>query len=51
MLSQVEFSDVILLNKADTVAAEQLEMMAGVLRSLNPSAKVRSWALVAPAAL
>lgn len=40
MLDQLEFADVILLNKADMVSPEQLELLAAVLQRLNPGAKV-----------
>jgi len=46
MLDQIEFADVILLNKADAVDAGQLATLAGVLRALNPSAEARARAFL-----
>ncbi len=40
LVEQVEFADVIVVNKADLVAPEELERLAGILRSLNPEAEI-----------
>ncbi len=40
LTDQVEFANVILINKIDAVNAEQLEEVRGVIRALNPTAKV-----------
>jgi G3E family GTPase len=39
LIEQVEFADVLVLNKADLVAREELDRLAGILRALNPRAK------------
>jgi G3E family GTPase len=38
LVEQVEFADVIVLNKADLVAGDDLERVIGVLKALNPDA-------------
>ncbi len=40
LVDQVEFADVILLNKTDLVSEKTNAMVAAVLRRLNPSAKI-----------
>jgi G3E family GTPase len=40
LTDQVEFANVILLNKTDLVAPEQVGELRAILRSLNPTAKV-----------
>jgi G3E family GTPase len=40
LIDQVEFCDVILVNKTDLVTPEQLRRLTGVLRSLNPEASI-----------
>lgn len=40
MTDQLEFADVVLINKADLVPKSQLDVVGGVVRKLNPSAKV-----------
>lgn len=40
LTEQVEFADVILINKADLVSAEELSELRGVLRRLNPEARL-----------
>lgn len=40
LVDQVEFADVIVLNKVDLVSSEQLASVEGVLRALNPDAKM-----------
>lgn len=39
LVDQVEFADVILVNKVDLVSMEQLHDLMGILKSLNPSAR------------
>ncbi|MDF2725402.1 MAG: cobalamin biosynthesis protein CobW [Paenibacillus sp.] len=38
LISQIEFCDVLILNKCDLVAAEELDQLEGVLRALQPRA-------------
>ncbi|WP_020673625.1 GTP-binding protein [Amycolatopsis nigrescens] len=40
LMDQVEFADVLLLNKSDLVGAAELDRMDAVLRRLNPAAEV-----------
>lgn len=40
LVDQVEFADVILLNKADLVNKENLKKLYGIIRSLNADAKI-----------
>ncbi len=40
LIDQIEFADVILINKIDLVSEQQLKEVDGVVRSLNPNAKV-----------
>lgn len=40
LIDQIEFCDVLLLNKCDLVHAEELETLEGVLRKLQPKAKL-----------
>ncbi|MEM6274737.1 MAG: GTP-binding protein [Myxococcota bacterium] len=40
LVDQVEFADVILLNKVDRVDAADLEHVEGIIRTLNPGAKL-----------
>lgn len=40
LVDQVEFADVLVLNKTDLVAPEQLATTEGLLRKLNPSARL-----------
>ena len=40
LVDQVEFADIIVLNKADRVSEAELNEMAGLLKTLNPSAKL-----------
>lgn len=40
LVEQVEFCDVIVLNKIDLVSATERERLLGVLRSLNPRARI-----------
>ena len=39
LIDQVEFANVIILNKTDVASPEQVEALEGVLRKLNPDAK------------
>ena len=39
LIEQVEFADVIILNKADLVGEAQLRQLEGILRALNPRAR------------
>jgi len=39
LIEQVEFADVLVLNKSDLVSPEALEQLRGILRALNPRAK------------
>lgn len=40
LVDQVEFADVLVLNKTDLAAPEQLTAVEGILRELNPSARL-----------
>lgn len=40
LVDQVEFADIIVLNKADRVTETELGEMAGLLKALNPTAKL-----------
>ncbi len=40
LVDQVEFADVLLINKIDLVAADHLNRLEAVLRRLNPTAKI-----------
>jgi G3E family GTPase len=40
LIEQVEFCDVIVLNKTDLVCADELERLRAILRSLNPRADI-----------
>ncbi len=40
LTDQIEFANVILINKIDEVSAEELEDIRGVVRALNPEARV-----------
>jgi len=40
LVEQVEFADVLVLNKCDLVAEEQAAQLEGLLRSLNPGARI-----------
>ncbi len=42
LVEQVEFANVIVVNKTDLVSGEALERLVGLVRSLNPSAKLIS---------
>ncbi len=42
LVEQVEFADVLLLNKADLVTPEDLARLAGILSTFNPGAKIIS---------
>ena len=42
LIEQVEFADVIILNKLDLVTAEQAREVEGVVRALNPGAKIQT---------
>jgi len=50
LIDQVEFADVLILNKTDLVDSEELENLTAILRKLNPQAKlIRSEFSVVPA--
>ena len=40
LTDQIEFADVIILNKTDIVAPDQLEIVRKLVRSLNPDAEI-----------
>ena len=40
LLDQIEFANVILLNKVDLVSEEESKKLSSLLKALNPSAKV-----------
>lgn len=40
LVDQIEFADIIVLNKADRVTESELAEMAGLLKALNPTAKL-----------
>ncbi|HRD98079.1 MAG TPA: zinc metallochaperone GTPase ZigA [Rubrivivax sp.] len=40
LIGQIEFCDVIVLNKADLISAEQREQLTAIMRSLNPRAHI-----------
>ncbi|MGC1304983.1 MAG: zinc metallochaperone GTPase ZigA [Caulobacteraceae bacterium] len=40
LIEQVEFADVIVLNKADLVSTDDMRRLAGILAAINPQAKV-----------
>ncbi|MFT5882456.1 MAG: G3E family GTPase [Crocinitomicaceae bacterium] len=40
LTDQIEFADVILVNKTDMVSAEQVKQVHGMIRALNPQAKI-----------
>jgi G3E family GTPase len=40
LVDQVEFADVLVLNKCDLVAEEQLAQLEGILHALNPRARI-----------
>lgn len=40
LIEQVEFCDVIVLNKTDLIDAADKERLAGILRQLNPRARI-----------
>ncbi|WP_372072502.1 zinc metallochaperone GTPase ZigA [Tistrella mobilis] len=42
LIEQVEFCDVIVLNKTDLVTPEDLGRLTGILRSLNPRARIET---------
>jgi len=40
LVEQVEFCDVLVVNKADLVTTNELELLSGILRALNPGAEI-----------
>ena len=40
LVDQIEFADVIILNKTDLVTREQLNLVTGIIKGLNPQAKL-----------
>jgi G3E family GTPase len=40
LVDQVEFANVVVLNKVDLVSTEELEIVRGILKKLNPDAKI-----------
>ncbi|WP_214833359.1 GTP-binding protein [Exiguobacterium sp. E4787] len=40
LVDQIEFADIIVLNKADRVTETEVDEMAGLLKALNPTAKL-----------
>jgi len=40
LTDQIEFADVIILNKTDLIGAEELKQLKGVVQKLNPSAEI-----------
>src|SRR5690606_36734405 len=40
LIDQIEFCDVIILNKVDLIDVEEKEKLLGILHSLNPRAKI-----------
>ena len=40
LVDQIEFADVIILNKTDLVTREQLDLVTGIIKGLNPQAKL-----------
>nr|WP_252183533.1 GTP-binding protein [Rossellomorea vietnamensis] len=40
LIDEIEFADVILLNKTDLIEEEDSNKLTGVLRKLNPHAKI-----------
>ncbi|WP_286743350.1 GTP-binding protein [Roseivirga sp. UBA1976] len=40
LTDQVEFADVILINKVDLVSKDQLKLLKGLMKKLNPKAKI-----------
>jgi G3E family GTPase len=41
LVDQIEFADVIVLNKTDLVSAEELDQVTGILKGLNPQAVLK----------
>ena len=40
LVDQIEFADVIVLNKTDLVTREKLDLVTGIIKGLNPQAKL-----------
>lgn len=40
LTDQVEFADIILINKTDLVSASELQLLKGIIKKLNPNAKL-----------